>query len=161
MYVLEDRNQDLQYMREVETPEGRRGIVLKIADTASTYLAMYEPVPALSQTTLTLARTNLPWQTTFDHLLANIQDQSPALVDVNGRSLLTAAPLPRLSQENKERRLLSSSPLLDICYDLSYGDMFQFTGCLGSRKTSTLTSILRQLGSEPRGVGLYYNPVYS
>jgi hypothetical protein len=30
MYVLNDRNKELEYMREVETEDGRRGIVLKI-----------------------------------------------------------------------------------------------------------------------------------
>lgn len=30
VYVLEDNHQELQYMREVETKDGRRGIVLKI-----------------------------------------------------------------------------------------------------------------------------------
>lgn len=30
VYVLEDSQQELQYMREVETKDGRRGIVLKI-----------------------------------------------------------------------------------------------------------------------------------
>lgn len=45
MYVLNDRNKELEYMREVETTDGRRGIVLKIEDPALTYIGMYEQIP--------------------------------------------------------------------------------------------------------------------
>ncbi len=62
MYVLNDRNKELEYMREVETEDGRRGIVLKIQDPALTYIGMYEQIPRENQNSLTLAKKCIPWQ---------------------------------------------------------------------------------------------------
>lgn len=62
MYVLNDRNKELEYMREVETTDGRRGIVLKIEDSALTYIGMYEQIPRDNQNSLNLAKKCIPWQ---------------------------------------------------------------------------------------------------
>lgn len=43
VYVLEDRTAGLQFMREVVTSEGKRGVVVRL-DEFSSYVAMYEPV---------------------------------------------------------------------------------------------------------------------
>lgn len=36
-------------MREIETDDGRRGIVIKIEEYSSTYVAMYENIPKQEQ----------------------------------------------------------------------------------------------------------------
>jgi hypothetical protein len=48
------------------------------------------------------------------------------------------------------------SPILNICYDIFYGDMINFNGCMGSKKTSTSESIMRLL-SGPSQIGIYLN----
>lgn len=62
MYVLDDRLKELEYMREVETEDGRRGIVLKIEDPALTYVGMYQQIPRENEQTLSLAKKCIPWQ---------------------------------------------------------------------------------------------------
>ena len=43
-----------------------------------------------------------------------------------------------MERENaQDRKIHSLSPILELCYELRYGDFIQFSGCLGSRKTST------------------------
>ncbi len=34
-----------------------------------------------------------------------------------------------------KRRLLSTSAALNTCYDMYYGDMINFVGCRGSKKS--------------------------
>lgn len=53
--------------------------------------------------------------------------------------------------------MVSLWPLLDVCYDLQYGGLFHFTGCRGSRKTSTLATILHQYNNRHNHIGVYFN----
>lgn len=41
MMIVEDKEGQLAYMREVETADGKRGIVLKIEQPFSTYIGLY------------------------------------------------------------------------------------------------------------------------
>lgn len=54
--------------------------------------------------------------------------------------------------------MLSLSPLLDICHELDYGDMYNFSGCYGSKKTTTLTKVIANHNRHHHHLSLYYNP---
>jgi len=58
----------------------------------------------------------------------------------------------------QKRKLISLHPFLDICHDLDYGEMFNFSGCQGSRKTTTLTDIFRIFGQHRNHYAFYFNP---
>jgi hypothetical protein len=64
LYVVEDRDKQLDYMREIETEDGRRGIVLQIEQPSSTYVAMYEPIPKVNQNSFKLKESSISWQLT-------------------------------------------------------------------------------------------------
>lgn len=80
------------------------------------------------------------------------------IYDVNGKSIFPVVAKAG-GGEGIVECLVSLSPLLDVCYDLQYGGLFHFTGCLGSRKTSTLATILQQFNSRQKHVGVYFNGV--
>ena len=54
--------------------------------------------------------------------------------------------------------MLSLSPILDICHELDYGGMYNFSGCYGSRKTSTLTKVITNHNRNQQHLSFYYNP---
>ena len=62
LLVVEDKKGELQYMREVETEDGKRGIVLKIQQPFNAYVALYEPLTVGNISTLKLKNINIPWQ---------------------------------------------------------------------------------------------------
>jgi hypothetical protein len=57
------------------------------------------------------------------------------------------------------RKLHSFSPLLELCYDLKYGDMIQFSGCLGSRKTTTALNIASIFAKNQSHTSIFVNTV--
>jgi hypothetical protein len=159
MYVLEDRLKELQYMREVETEDGRRGIVLKIEDPALTYVGMYQQIPREHEQTLSLAKKCIPWQASVLEAKALVASaQSPGVLNVNCQNIYTHQSTPAPSLSTDRRALLALTPLLDVCEDLSYGSMLNFTGCLGSRKTTTLSRIISNFSGKERHVSFYFNP---
>jgi len=60
-------------------------------------------------------------------------------------------------KEKHFRTLISSNPILDICYDIIKGGIYNFSGCLGSHKTSTLFNIMQNYNQYSGHVGLYLN----
>lgn len=71
-------------------------------------------------------------------------NKGEGVFNVNGKSISPSNVRAPNGTAISSRSLLSLTPLLDVCYDLQYGDMFNFNGCYGSRKTSILTKILKE-----------------
>lgn len=53
----------------------------------------------------------------------------------------------------------SLSPILEICNELKYGDMIQFSGCLGSRKTTTSLNIANNFAKIENHASIFVNLV--
>jgi hypothetical protein len=56
----------------------------------------------------------------------------------------------------------TSSPILNICNDIYYGDMISFLGCRGSKKTSNAIKIISDFNNDVSGnsVSIYINPQF-
>lgn len=90
LYVIEDKQQQLEYMREVETDDGRRGIVIKIEEYSSTYVAMYENIPKKEQSRFQVKQNNIPWQQSNAQVVNRIMNTNnkPCIFNVQGNSIL-------------------------------------------------------------------------
>ena len=51
----------------------------------------------------------------------------------------------------------SLSPVLELSHDLKYGDMVQFAGCLGSRKTTTALNIASDFAARRKHTSVFVN----
>lgn len=121
---------------------------------------MYQQIPQHEQDSFHVKLHNIPWQKSVETLANDILKKSNlGVYDVNmvnnsTRNVETVAS----NRSNQRRKLLSLSPVLDICYDLNYGGMYNFSGCLGSKKTDVIGNIFKTFSEYENHVSLYYNP---
>lgn len=101
LYVVEDYDKKLSYLREIETVQGERGIVLKLDEQCRTYVAMYRINPQF-YTTLEIAHHDLPWQQSYEPIYESLlAGEMNKMFSVEGKTLYalqtsqTTAPYKR------------------------------------------------------------------
>ena len=80
------------------------------------------------------------------------------IFNINGIQTYTSDISVEQKDSGGSQKLESLSPTLELCHDLEYGDMVQFSGCLGSGKTSTARDIAQLFTSKGGHTALYVNP---
>jgi hypothetical protein len=119
---------------------------------------MYQPV-APGLTKLNIKNINLPWKNSVEPIAREILKKgNPSLFNINGTKTYERGS-PLQSSATNDRKLHSLSPILELCYDFNYGDMLQFIGGLGSKKTTTALNITKDFSEREGHTSIFVSTV--